>query len=89
MEIIRPKSARGQSVAVSHVRLHVCVSEDYDGSGGSLFNELTLILLTVSLPSLTQSHSLYSTSGEIPCDIISPDSNKQQTTQRNEWGRGS
>ena len=52
-----------------HVYVCVCLSEDSAGSGGSLFSELILILLTVSLPSLSHSHSLSSTLGVIPFDI--------------------
>lgn len=64
------KSAGGQSVAISHVCLHVCVSEDSAGRGGSLFFEFTLILLTVTPPSL--SLSLSSTLRGIPCYILTP-----------------
>lgn len=69
MEIICPNSpwgVEGQHVCVC---MRVYLSEDSPGSGGSLFRELALILLTVSLPSLPHSHSISSTLGGIPCDI--------------------
>lgn len=84
MEIIHPNSPRGQSTAVSRVLLRVfvsgCASKHRAGSSASLFNELTLILLTVSFPSLPQSHGLLCTLGGIPCDIIIP--NLKQTDEK-------